>query len=264
MTETTAPTALPTFLSRGAPDAQALVFLHGIGSTALGWQSQLNAFPGRRVLAWNAPGYGDSPPLPSAHPLAQDYALALLALLDSEGIRDTVLVASSWGTPIAIALALLQPARITHLVLGGPSAGYGALPPARRLELLTARGDRARTLGISAMLEQDAPRLVASGLPAAGHQQLILARQGVTLEGYLQALHALAAADAPTELRNVACPTLIVYGEEDAIAPPPTHALRLAEALPSARLHAFPQCGHLPHLEHPERFNHLVEAFIES
>lgn len=264
MTGMTGPTALPTFLTQGAPGAQALVFLHGIGSTALGWQSQLNAFSGRRVLAWNAPGYGESPPLPSAQPLAQDYARALLALLDSEGIQEIALVASSWGTPIAIALALLQPARITHLVLGGPSAGYGALPPAQRSELLATRGDRARALGISAMLEQDAPRLVAPGLSAAGHQQLNLARQGVTLEGYLQALHALAAADAPSALRNVACPTLIVYGEEDAIAPPPTHALRLAEALPSAQLHAFPQWGHLPHVEHPERFNHLVEAFLET
>ncbi|MET4575415.1 alpha/beta fold hydrolase [Ottowia thiooxydans] len=256
--------ALPTFLSRGAPEAQALVLLHGIGSTSLGWHGQLNAFPGRRVLAWNAPGYGESDPLPSAQPLAQDYAGALLALLDSEGIRETALVASSWGTPIAIALAVLQPARIKHLILSGPSAGYGALPSHQRSELLTARGDRARALGISAMLEQDAPRLVASGLHAAGRQQLILARQGVTLDGYLQALHALAAADAPSGLRQLACPALIVYGEQDAIAPPPEHALRLAEAMPSAQLHAFPQCGHLPHLEHPERFNDLVEAFIKS
>lgn len=263
MTGTPGLSALPTFLSQGADEARSLVLLHGIGSTALGWQSQLHAFAGRRVLAWNAPGYGESKPLPSAQPLAQDYAQALLALLDSEGIRETALVASSWGTPIAIALALLQPGRITHLVLSGPSAGYGDLPSLQRSELLAARGVRARTVGISAMLAQDAPRLVAPGLPAAGHQQLVLARQGVTLDGYLQALHALFAAEAPNGLREVACPTLIIYGEEDAIAPPPAHALRLAEALPSAQLHAFPQCGHLPHVEHPERFNQLIEAFID-
>lgn len=255
---------LPTFLAAGSPEARTLVLLHGIGSTALGWHAQLQAFPGRRVLAWNAPGYGDSMPLPSTQPVAQDYALALLKLLNSQDLGSIALVASSWGTPIAIALAALHPARITHLVLSGPTAGYGALPPAQRSALLAARGERARTAGISAMLEQDAPRLLATDLPAERRQQHVLARQGVTLEGYLQALHALAAANAPRALRDVVCPTLIVYGEQDAIAPPAEHALRLAEALPSAQLHAFPRCGHLPHVELPERFNHLVEAFIDS
>jgi pimeloyl-ACP methyl ester carboxylesterase len=255
---------LPTFLAERLNESRALVLLHGIGSTALSWHAQLQAFQGRRVLAWNAPGYADSSPLPSALPVAQDYARALLALLDDQNLGPTALVASSWGSTIAIALAALQPARVTHLVLSGPTSGYGALPFAQRLALFAARGERARTAGISAMLEQDAPRLMASPLSAEQRLQQARARRGVTLDGYLQALHALTAADAPPALRDVACPTLIVYGEQDAIAPPAEHALRLAETLPSAQLVVFPRCGHLPHAEHTERFNHVVEAFINS
>ncbi|VFR32530.1 probable hydrolase [plant metagenome] len=256
--------ALPTFLEDGSADGRPVVLLHGIGSGALGWHAQMQAFPGRRVLAWNAPGYGDSRPLPSPQPLSQDYARALLALLDSQDLGPTALVASSWGSTIAIALAALQPDRITHLVLSGPTAGYGALPPAQRSALLAARSERAHAVGISTMLEQDAPLLLASTLPVEQRAQLALARQSVRLDGYLQALHALALADAPPVLREVTCPTLIVAGEQDAIAPLPEHVRRLAAALPSAGLELFPHCGHLPHVEHPECFNRLVEAFIDS
>ena len=264
MSRTTEPLALPTFLGEGAIDARPLVFLHGIGATAKGWDLQLKAFPNRRVLAWNACGYADSKPLSTAQPTVNDYAQALLALLDSLGIGPTALVASSWGTPIALALAELQPERVERLVLSGPTAGYGALPAAQRLALLAVRGNRARAAGMAEMLEEDTPRLLASPPTPRLLERLAQAREGVTLDAFLQALHALVHADAVNAIRNIACPTLIVYGEQDAIAPPADHARRLAAALPAARVHVMSQCGHLPHAEHPDSFNRLLGDFIDT
>src|SRR2546429_10027606 len=39
---------------------QALVLLHGIGSSSAGWLCQLESLAGYRLIAWDAPGYGES------------------------------------------------------------------------------------------------------------------------------------------------------------------------------------------------------------
>jgi pimeloyl-ACP methyl ester carboxylesterase len=224
----------------------------------------MGAFPHSRVLAWNACGYADSQPLAHPSPQVTDYAQALLRLLDSERIDSTALVASSWGTPIALAAAQMEPARISHLVLSGPTAGYGALPEAQRRSILATRGDRARTAGIKTVMEQESSRLVAPHLYAYLSPQLARAREGVPLDGFLQALYALVHADLDSLVGGIACPTLIVFGEDDMIAPPAEHAQRLAAALPKAQVQGFRNCGHLPHLEYPKSFNRLVTEFIGS
>lgn len=255
---------LPTFISAGQGDAPPLVLLHGIGSTATGWRPPLAELAhARRVLAWNAPGYADSAPLDTPEPLVEDYAQVLLALLDDQRIDSAVLVASSWGTPIAIAAAAMWPDRIAQLVLSGPTAGYGSLPPAEREQLLQTRAARAQARGVAAMLEDDAPRLVAPGTPEAVRAGLAQARQGVHLAGYLQALHALAHADAVAALARVRCPVLIVAGGQDVIAPPAQHALPLSQALPGTPLHLLEGCGHLPHAEQAAVFAALTRQFIE-
>lgn len=262
MSRTIDSATLPTFLESGKTSGRPVVFLHGIGATAKSWNAQLEAFPNRRVLAWNASGYAGSPPLPQAQPMVDDYARALLGLLDREGVGPAALVASSWGAPIALAFAALQPTRVERLVLTGPTAGYGELPPPQVQALLAERGDRARRMGIEEMLEQEAPRLCASSLAPGMRERLAQARIGVSLDGFLQALHALVHANAVQTIRDIACPTLIVYGEQDEIAPPPGHALRLAAARRGVQVRALPRCGHLPHVEHPDAFNRLLGEFI--
>lgn len=256
---------IPTFLQHGDPEApHTVVLLHGIGSTARGWNAQMRAFPDRRVIAWNAPGYADSSALPTPQPVIESYTQALLALLDGEGVGQVSLVASSWGTPIAVTLAATGPARVRHLVLSGPSAGYGWMTQHEREALLLQRSQRARMLGIAPMMEQDGVRLVAPGTAEKLAPALAAARAGVTLDGYLQALHALAHADASRLVRDVPCPMLIVYGENDGVAPPAQHAERLAASLPGAHTRVLANCGHLPHVEHPDTFNDLVSDFIDA
>ncbi|WP_241834148.1 alpha/beta fold hydrolase, partial [Klebsiella pneumoniae] len=57
-----------------------LTLLHGISSGAASWHKQM-ALPGYRVLAWDMPGYGESPMLAATPADAGDYADALTNLL---------------------------------------------------------------------------------------------------------------------------------------------------------------------------------------
>ena len=58
-----------------------LMLLHGISSGAASWHKQM-ALKGFRVLAWDMPGYGESPMLTVERASAGDYADALAAMLD--------------------------------------------------------------------------------------------------------------------------------------------------------------------------------------
>jgi non-heme chloroperoxidase len=65
------------------------------------------------------------------------------------------------------------------------------------------------------------------------------------------------------ELRGINAPTLILWGEQDALFPREEQE-RLAAAIPDATLKVYPECGHVVHWEWPERFVRDLEAFIRD
>jgi 2-hydroxymuconate-semialdehyde hydrolase len=57
-------------------------------------------------------------------------------------------------------------------------------------------------------------------------------------------------------------PLLMIQGSDDRVTPPEANAMRLASAVPQARLVLLEGCGHLPEIEMPERVNALVRVFL--
>jgi pimeloyl-ACP methyl ester carboxylesterase len=247
-----------TYRESGRRDAPPLVLFHGIGSTSAGWRLQYGPLGEHfRVVAWDAPGYGGSKPLAGEAPAAEEYARAAVRLLDALGIREAIVGTNSWGTPTGVVLARLFPQRVRALVLGGPTSGWGWMPADERAKRLAARIERVRTLGVVKMRATDAPELVAPGTRAEVLEWLKGA-EGLHVAGYVQAAHMLAAVDVPREAAALRCPATVVAGEMDRRTPPETNAKKIAAALPGASLLMIPNCGHLPHLEHPEKFNAAV------
>jgi len=62
-------------------------------------------------------------------------------------------------------------------------------------------------------------------------------------------------------LNTMTAPTLVVWGRQDRIIPV-AHAQVAVHKIPGARLEIFDRCGHMPQLEHPDRFNKLVLDFL--
>ncbi|MDR3097590.1 MAG: alpha/beta fold hydrolase, partial [Paraburkholderia sp.] len=130
--------------SESGKEARPLVLLHGIGSGAASWVQQFEALGAavqkpRRVLAWDAPGYGASTPVASASPVAADYARVLAGWLDALGIERCVLAGHSLGAIMAGAFAAAHPERVAGLLLISPAGGYGAADAAVREEKRAAR-----------------------------------------------------------------------------------------------------------------------------
>jgi len=253
-----------TYRESGRSDAPALVLLHGIGSTSAGWRLQYEPL-GRhfRVIAWDAPGYGGSKPLSGETPSVEGYAQSLANLMDSLNVEQAILGTNSWGTPTAVAFARLYPQRVRALILGGPAAGWGSAPKSEREQRAAARIERVKLLGMKQMREEDASDLVAPGTRAEVIQWITSA-EGLNAEGYAQAARMLAQADVAREIASVQCPVRVVSGEKDTRTPPETNAKRIAAAAPNATLQMVPDCGHLPHLEHPEVFNASVLEVLRA
>ena len=57
--------------------------------------------------------------------------------------------------------------------------------------------------------------------------------------------------DSRENLKNIACPTLVLCGREDAVTPLRLHE-EMASLIPNARLRVIEGCGHLSTLERPE------------
>lgn len=249
----------------GNAAAPAVVLLHGIGSTSAGWRDQFGPLGERyRVIAWSAPGYHDSVPLPGESPAARDYAAALGRLLDALGIAEAHLVTNSWGTLCALAYAAAYPKRVRSLVLGGPTAGSHGLSAEQREKLAGDRIARVRGIGLPAMRKQDVPRLVAAGAPQPVMQFVEhgVPGEGPTPEGYCQAARMLYSTDGVALVRELPHPVLVISGVEDVVTPPEKNARLLADAARGAKFAALEGCGHLPHLEKPAEFNRRVLEFL--
>ncbi|MDP9503551.1 alpha/beta hydrolase [Pseudomonas protegens] len=229
----------------------ALVLLHGIGSGAASWlQVAQQLAPKARVIAWDAPGYGDSSALESPAPKAEHYAARLLQMLDALGIEQCVLVGHSLGALPALALARsAQAQRVSRLLLISPARGYGAPQLAEQgRQVRRQRLETLERLGIAGLAEQRSAHMLSS---AAAPQALAWVRWNMARlnpAGYRQAIELLCGDDL---LRHGSpdMPCEVHCGEADRITPAES-CLTLAKAL-GARFNLIADAGHASPVEQP-------------
>lgn len=254
----------PDRLEVAAPTKPALVFLHGIGGRASGWApvQQACAAAGHPSLAWDMPGYGESPAI---EPYDFDgLADALAALMDAQGLQKAVLVGHSLGGMVALQMWARHPGRVAGLVLAASSPAFGHGSGdfqqafiAQRLAPLEAGKSMAE---VAAGL---IPTMVAPGYQGPGLAQALACMGSITPPAYKAALGALVQFEQRAALPTITVPTLCVAGEHDRTASP-TVVQRMAEKIPNAQYQCLPGAGHLLTFEQPERFADALLPFLRS
>jgi pimeloyl-ACP methyl ester carboxylesterase len=233
--------------------------LHGLGSSSAGYRAQLAGLsPDFRVIAWNAPGFGDSSHIGRDDASIDDYADALEAFLRTLGLkRLPVLVGSSWGSIIALAFASRYPKLTDSLVLSAPNVARGHLVGKSRdaeLDAWLRTADISRPVPRAAI----ADKLLAPDTSPLVRRHVERLRDAMTTEGWRQAIKSIFTIHTPDVIQNARCPIAMLAGRLDRIAPYEDHARLLLAAAPRAKLHLFEGCGHLLKLEAPARFNSAV------
>ncbi|RSN66662.1 alpha/beta hydrolase [Actinomadura sp. WAC 06369] len=241
-------------------DLPPVLCLHGIGTGAAAFAPLAGLLADRlRLIAWDAPGYGNSAD-PESAPGMDGYADAAADVLDELGLGRASVIGTSWGGVIATRLALRHPDRLSGLVLADSTRGSGTAPG--KAAAMRARGGELAERGPAEFARARARRLLSPDAPAAEVERVAEAMAAtIRMPGYGYAAESMAATDHGDVLGAVTAPTLVVVGEHDAVCPPAESRL-IAESVPGARYIEIPGAGHLSNQERPESFAGAVRDFL--
>jgi pimeloyl-ACP methyl ester carboxylesterase len=247
---------------RGIDDVRApLVLLHGLTFNRAMWGPTLDELeriePGRRVLALDMPGHGESPARP-----AYDSESEAQAVYDAVG-----------------AAGLDAPVVVGHSAAGITASVYGATYPNRGVVNVDAAPEPG--VPIAGLLKSLAPRLAPESFPQVwqmfeasmqidllppsarkllrdnstpdrelilGRWQELLTRDAADLEAWLQM--------RLRTLREAGGHYTLVLGSE----PGPDLVGWLHQVIPGIDITVWPGSGHFPHLARPREFARLLAA----
>ena len=250
---------MPSLHYEVAGDGFPIILLHGIGSNAKSWRRQLAAFSkGFKVIAWDAPGYGQSADPDWQIPDVANYSESLRELFDTLGIASAVVLGHSLGGIIAQGFYKTYPERVKTLILADTSQGDGAIPVDLRERKLADRMGMIQTMTPQELAEERAPKLFSEHAPKELVAEAISIMSEVRESGYGSAAIALARADVRGALDNINVPLLMIWGTEDTITP------RWEQLPKGATVEMIPDAGHLSYVEQPDAFNRIVLEFLKK
>jgi pimeloyl-ACP methyl ester carboxylesterase len=259
------------YVDLGGGGGAPVVFVHGLGGN---WQNWLENLPRiaqeRRALALDLPGFGESPP-PREDISISRYASLIDAWLERLGVERAVVVGNSMGGFVSAELAIEHPSRVERLVLAaaaGISVAHLRRQPTLALaRLATAAGALSASRNQQVVGRRRLRHLMLATVvrhPALLEPDLLLeVLRGSGKPGYLDALEALIGYDFRERLGRIGCPTLIVWGREDALVPV-RDAAEFERSIPRSRTVVLDDTGHVPMIERPETFNRLLVEFLSE
>ncbi|CAJ95525.1 2-succinyl-6-hydroxy-2,4-cyclohexadiene-1-carboxylate synthase MenH [Cupriavidus necator] len=250
----------------GGSTGPAVVLLHGISSGAASWLPCASLLAAHaRVIAWDAPGYGDSSPLPQARPLASDYAQRLDRLLQALGVQPALIVGHSLGALMAaayVANARQLPARLLLLSVAQGYGGAGREAQAR--EVARQRLEALESLGVDGLAQRGPARLLSEEADPGAQAWVRWNMQRLNPDGYRQAVAMLCGDDIHAYLarRPDALPTQIACGSRDVVTTPPACGT-LAErfGLPFSLI---PDAGHACYIDQAAATARLIRSVLDD
>ena len=252
-----------------------VLFVHGLSGCWQNWLENICVLAAdHRVVAVDLPGFGESE-MPAEKITISGYAATLDRLCDELDIDAAAVVGNSMGGFVGAELAIRFPQRVERLCLvsaAGLSIEHMRSDPVlallRRTENLVAFyagwfASRSDLVARRARL-----RRMLVGLVAHRPERLpgpLIAEQirGSGKPGFVDALDALTSYPIRDRLDDIACPTLIVWGDKDRLVPV-RDASEFERLITDSRKLVYADTGHVAMLERPARFNADLRAFLEE
>lgn len=249
------------YAERGDKEGEAVVFLHAYADS---WFSYSRVFrllsPAYRAFAPDQRGHGDSDK-PECCYAADDFAADVDAFMDAVAIEEATLVGDSSGGLIAQRVALSYPHRVSRLVLiGSPTTLLTNETVMEAGRDLLALEDPISPEFVREFAESTIHHPVPAGF-LAGLVSESLKVPARVWRAYYEGV--VLTTDDTARLGEIGAPTLILWGEQDAVLSREEQERRAA-VIPNATLRVYPETGHLVHWERPEWVVRDMEAFIED
>lgn len=254
----------------GDPAKPTVVLLHGYGDSFLTWAPVVDRLKDRfHLIVPDLPGHGLTRAPADFVAAQENYVQVVDGLADKAGLKRFTLVGNSMGGGVAWQYALAHPERLSGLVLvdaaGWPDETLKKPPLAFRV-LMSSPGrwylQRMETVPITktalqadfhnpALATDDFVKRWVEVQRAPGHRQILMS------------LRPSAVSVATKEkLSKVTVPTLILHGRDDHLIAP-VSAEKFKDAIPGSELVFYPDTGHLPQWEQPDRTATDIGSFVE-
>jgi pimeloyl-ACP methyl ester carboxylesterase len=226
----------------------AVVLLHGFASSMDNWNAVIPELKNNhRVIALDLKGFGyTSRPAGDYSPQAQ--ARLVLELLKERGVESFSLVGHSWGSSVALQIALMAPEKVDRIAL------YDAWVYAEQLPTFfwwSRASGVGETLFALFYNERPADKISSAFYdPTIIDQRFVeaveesLSRPG-TRAAALEAVRGQRYEEWQEDYKKIEQPTLLLWGREDAVTLL-KFGERLERELPNAELVVYPRCGHFP------------------
>ncbi|MCA1717875.1 MAG: alpha/beta hydrolase [Actinobacteria bacterium] len=249
------------YAEQGNPTGEAIVFLHAYVDSWFSYSRVLPLLSAEyHAFAPDQRGHGDSDK-PECCYTADDYAADVDAFMDAVRVEKATLVGDSSGGLIAQRVALDYPHRVSRLVLiGSPTT--------------LVNNDAVRELGQEMLALEDpiSPDFVQEFVLGTIHDPVPEEFLKTTVSESLKVPASVwrdyyegvvLTVDDTARLGEIGTPTLILWGEQDALLPRDEQEWR-AVAIPDATLKVYPETGHLAHWVRPEWVVRDLEAFMRG
>jgi pimeloyl-ACP methyl ester carboxylesterase len=244
-----------------------VVLLHGFASALETWRGVMGELAKKHhVLALDLKGFGwSSRPEGDYSPQAE--AALVLALMEQRNIHQAAVVAHSWGSSVALAMAAAAPERVTRIALYDAWVYEEQLPStflwARAPVVGEALFDlfyKERPGDKIALAFYDPRRFVTE--PFVEEVERALDRPG-TVAAALAAVRGQRFVDMQKQYAQVKQPVLLLWGRDDEVTLL-VFGERLARDLPHAHLVVYPRCGHFPMIEAARPSTEELEKFLDE
>jgi pimeloyl-ACP methyl ester carboxylesterase len=245
-----------------------VLFVHGYTQSRLAWDRQLRSelADDHRLVAMDVRGHGDSEKPESAYDDSALWADDVQAVIEGLDLADPVLVGWSYGgLVLADYLATYGTEHVAGINLVGAISKLGtedalAVIGDDYLDCIPGFESTDAEESVAA-LETFVSRCVAGELSPRERYRML--GYNVVVPPHVRtALHSRTVTH-DDDLRAVDVPALVSHGEADGVVLP-SAAEEHAELLPDAELSWYPDAGHSPFFEAPERFNRELREFVEA
>ncbi|HYH66259.1 MAG TPA: alpha/beta hydrolase [Urbifossiella sp.] len=238
-----------------------LVLLNGLAEQAESWYRNRKAWNGYfEVLAPNILAYeGDTlhRRIRARQPITVEYLVGELHEYLTRFVETPPyhIVSSSLGGKVAVEFAVKYPELVDRVVLLCPS-GMG---DEEKLPIMEGLGGRGADAMVRSVFYN--PRKCVDPAVLEYFKAKFDSRRWKL--GFVKAVRGTLEHTVRDQMKRVACPTLLVTGEEDKVCDPAV-AREAAKELPNGLFLALPRCGHAPQIEKAWKVNRLVTHFLTT
>lgn len=253
------------YRSFGSSESPPMVLVHGLYGDSAGIALLAERFADQfLVIAPDALGHGRS--ARPEHFTLIDQGQMLNALTAALGYDAVPMVGISMGSYLTAQAAILEPARVSRLVLvvskaHGTTSSSRAYAQRMGFDLSTATQEQAMEFLAGALWSRNTTaesRAAISNAIAAQPDSIAL-----NPEEQAAVERSLAGFDLRPQLDRIAAPTLVIAGADDGLNPP-TEGEELVRGIANAHMTTYDSSGHLLAFEETDRFVADVVAFIRG